>query len=187
MSSIINFVYNISIIRPLSWVLNLTGLFKKKANLLLIGLDNSGKTTFLGLMANNRIMCYEPTYHPNKEELSVENFVLTTTDIGGHVAARRLWKSYHLNTDGVIFMVDSTDYNRMLECRDELNSILSDSSSIPVLVLGNKIDSVGACSKEQLSKYLCIENNYPNVKIFMCSVVNRSGLNEALKWLTEKL
>jgi GTP-binding protein SAR1 len=186
MSSIFKLVYNISI-TPLSWILNLTGLFKKKANILLIGLDNSGKTTFLGLMANNRIMRYEPTYHPSIEELSVGNFMLTTTDIGGHVAARRLWKSYNLNTDGVIFVVDSTDYKRMLECRDALNSILSYSSGIPVLVLGNKIDSVGACTKEQLSHYLCIENNYPNVKIFMCSVVHRSGVNEALKWITEKL
>jgi GTP-binding protein SAR1 len=186
MSSLVKWVYYITT-TSFSWIFKTTGLSTKKANLLIIGLDNSGKTTLLCLMAKDKILCHEPTSHPNKEELTIGNISFTAHDLGGHVAARRLWKLYYANTDCVLFMIDTTDYNRMDECRTELTRILSDSNGSPVLVIGNKIDAPGACSKEQLSRYMGIDNDNPNIKLFMCSVVKRSGIQDAFKWLKTKI
>ena len=186
MSTIINWVYYLTT-APFSWFFQATGLSTKKANLLIIGLDNSGKTTLLGLMRNDKIMCHEPTAHPNMEELLIGNIRFTAHDLGGHTAARRLWKSYHANTDCVLFMVDATDSYRIQECRQELYRILADSNKTPVCIIGNKIDAPGAYSEHHLRTLLGIDENEINVGLFMCSVVKRAGIQAAFKWIATKL
>jgi GTP-binding protein SAR1 len=187
MASLINWVYSITTGTVLRF-LSTTGLYKKKASLLVIGLDNAGKTTLLGMLAHDKIMCHEPTSHPNSEALQIGDVQFTVHDLGGHLAARRLWKSYYDNTSCVLFMVDTTDFKRMNEARNELSKILADSNGIPVLVLGNKIDSRDSCSELQFRRYMNLyEDEDENIGVFMCSVVKRAGVNEAFKWLGSKV
>lgn len=172
------------------WFLRLSGIYKKKVSLLIIGLDNVGKTTMLGLLANNQIRCHEPTYHPNMEVVQVGGVEFNAHDLGGHLSARRLWQSYYINATCVIFMVDATDIERMSESRAELSKILVDVNHIPVLVLGNKIDSPVACSEVQLRRYLNIYDNDDidcNIGVFMCSVVKRTGIKQAFEWIVSKV
>lgn len=186
MFSIANWMYYITT-APLVWVLKSTGLYAKKASLLIIGLDNAGKTTLLGMLANDKIECHEPTNHPNQESIQVGSVIFNTVDLGGHLAARRLWKSYQMNIDCILFMVDSSDHYRMAEARDELSNLMADNDGIPILVIGNKIDSSNSCSKLQLQQYLGLVNDDPNVGVFMCSVVKRAGVKEAFKWIETKI
>ena len=186
MSRFITLVYNIAT-TPLTWLLTISGIYKKKATLLIIGLDNSGKTTLLGLMANNRIGCYEPTFHPNKEEIVVGNITFTVHDLGGHVAARKLWVNYYSFIDGILFMVDASDSYRIPEAKKELYKVIDISNNIPILIIGNKNDLPGAYSNKQLRYHLGIEYDDPNIGLFMCSVVKRSGIQNAFKWLVNKL
>jgi GTP-binding protein SAR1 len=67
-------------------------------------------------------------------------------------SARRLWRDYCADADGIVFLVDCAEPERFPEAKRELDSLLSmqELSMIPFLVLGNKIDAAGAVSEERL-------------------------------------
>ncbi len=63
-------------------------------------------------------------------------------DIGGQREIRPYWKNYYDNTDGLVFVVDSSDETRLAEVQEELRSLLSEDAlaKVPLLVFANKQD-----------------------------------------------
>lgn len=57
-----------------------------------------------------------------------------------------VWKHYYETINGVIFVLDSSDKERITDARDELHSIISDTVGVPILILANKQDKSGALS-----------------------------------------
>lgn len=183
-------------------ILNYLGLAKKSGKLLLLGLDNAGKTTLLQMLRDDRLGTNVPTLHATSEELTLNNIKLTTFDLGGHVQARKIWKDYFPVVDTLVFIIDAVDRNRFLESKEELDALLSDDqiSQLPILILGNKIDCAGAASEDELRTVFRLhgqttgKGNIPRkelqtrpIEIFMCSIKKRQGYGEAFRWLSQYL
>jgi GTP-binding protein SAR1 len=173
----------------------------KKARILFLGLDNAGKTTLTHMLRDGKLVTEQPTRHPQGEEIMVGTIKFRTFDMGGHKAARRLWRDYYANVDAIIFIVDSSDVDRLNESAEELNSLLQteELAGVLFLILGNKIDKEEACSEEYLVKALgiglqrtgqdgkALEQGTRPLELFMCSVVRRAGYADGFKWLGKYL
>lgn len=109
--------------------------------ILLLGLDNAGKTSILIQFKEKTFMpTAVPTIGLNIEQLEFQGVNLTFWDVGGQ--AVRLWKHYFDSIDAIIYVVDSTDKERATRARDEVHKISRDPAlaGVPFLLMINKID-----------------------------------------------
>ena len=109
--------------------------------ILILGLDNAGKTSILLQMKENTFMPQSvPTIGLNIEQVSFRDYNLTFWDVGGQ--ATKLWKHYFDSIDGMIFVIDSTDRERIPKAKAELMRVTKDVSlqNVPCLLMFNKTD-----------------------------------------------
>lgn len=127
--------------------------FHKETSVLILGLDNAGKTATLYALKLGEPMSYTiPTLGFNVEGVRVGKLDIKMWDIGGQDKFRALWPHYFEEADGVAFVVDSCDHDRFDTVRSELHSLMShkDLASKPFLILANKQDLPQARSKADL-------------------------------------
>ncbi|EKX36942.1 hypothetical protein GUITHDRAFT_158647 [Guillardia theta CCMP2712] len=177
----------------LEWLrglLRLLGLWKRDATILLLGLDNAGKSTLLHKLCSNELRPFVPTTKAHSKTFSLGNIKFTAWDLGGHEQVRDLWEEYYSGADAIVFMVDSADRARFGEAKREIQQILSveDIADVPILVLGNKIDLEASVDKDQLAEELGLDDleKERDVEVFSCSLVSGSGYYDGFKWLSQK-
>lgn len=159
-----------------------------KARILLLGLDAAGKTTLLYKLKLNETVCTIPTIGFNVETVEpIRNVTFTVWDVGGQDRIRSLWKHYFLNTDGLVFVVDSADPERFEEARAELNAILENDEmrGVPFVLMANKQDLPGARNPMDLAEVLgLIKMKGHQWHVQGCCAANGDGLVEGLEVLT---
>ncbi|KAH7100437.1 ADP-ribosylation factor 3 [Auriculariales sp. MPI-PUGE-AT-0066] len=121
-------------------LLNLFG--PQEMRIVMIGCDGAGKTTILYKLKLGEVVTTIPTIGFNVETVSYKNICFTVWDVGGQHTIRPLWKHYYQNSQGVIFVVDSNDTDRIQEVADTLHDVLQydDLRDAAVLILANKMD-----------------------------------------------
>ena len=175
------------------------GFFQKSANIVFLGLDNAGKTTMLYMLQSDRFTQTDSTVHPHSTEVTIGNIKFNSYDLGGHIAARKTWRDYCGKLDGIIFMVDASDVDRLDEAKNELDSLLemSELQQTPFVIFGNKVDKRDALPEDPLRERLGLgyhqtygkDSSNKNagarpVEIFMCSVLKRAGYGDGFQWLS---
>ena len=159
---------------------------KMEARVLMVGLDAAGKTTILYKLKLGEIVTTIPTIGFNVETVEYKNLKFTVWDVGGQDKLRPLWRHYFQNTNGVIFVVDSNDKDRVAQARDELAKMLSEDElrDAVLLVYANKQDLPNAMSTAEVTDKLGLHSlRQRNWFIQGCCATSGEGLNEGLDWL----
>ncbi|KAM4623028.1 ADP-ribosylation factor 6-like [Discoglossus pictus] len=166
----------------------LMSLSGTKARIIMLGLDAAGKTTVLYKLKLNETVSTIPTIGFNVETVQpLRNVSFTVWDVGGQEKIRALWKHYYINTDGLVFVVDSADWERFPEARMELESILQDNEmrGVPFLVMANKQDLPGARRPMEVAEELGLRKMQGHQwHVQGCCAATGDGLVEGLEILT---
>nr|POE80871.1 adp-ribosylation factor 6 [Quercus suber] len=117
----------------------------KEMRLLMLGLDAAGKTTILYKLKLDTDVTTIPTVGFNVETVVYKNTKFNVWDVGGQDKIRPLWRHYFSGTQGLIFVIDSNDRDRMDEAKNELQRIIQDREmkDALLLVFANKQDIAG--------------------------------------------
>eukprot|EP00347_Sterkiella_histriomuscorum_P002773 403366854 len=151
--------------------------FEKR--ILLLGLDNAGKTSLLYFMRDAQFKDTVPTVGLNIEHLQYKRYSLTFWDVGGQIT--KLWKHYFDKIDGVIFVIDSTDREKLQKAKKELQSLMVDQSigAVPFLIYFNKQDLTDQLiTQEEIEQILDLQSEEQNRTICAqcCSAFNGQGI-----------
>jgi len=175
--------------------LTISGLFsklwgKQEMRILMVGLDAAGKTTILYKLKLGEVVTTIPTIGFNVETVEYKNISFTVWDVGGQDKIRPLWRHYYQNTNGLIFVVDSNDRDRIDDAREELQKMLNEDEmrDAIILVFANKQDLPQAMTAAEITDKLGL-HNLRNRQWFIQSAcaTTGDGLYEGLDWLSSKL
>ena len=165
-------------------------------HIVLLGLDESGKTTVLYRLKLDEFINAVPTVSFNTEKVTprygkAKGIRMKIWDAGGSEKLRPLWKSYTRAAEGIVFVVDSSDSERFEEARSELLRVAryQESHGIPVLVIANKQDLREAVNVDELGDTLGLKelrSQHPCHIHPVCAITGE-GLIEAVDALYDMI
>ncbi|KAI8908158.1 ADP-ribosylation factor family-domain-containing protein [Powellomyces hirtus] len=160
---------------------------EKEIRLLILGLDNAGKTTILKRINGEDISSISPTLGFNIKTLAYNGYKLNIWDVGGQKSIRSYWRNYFEQTDGLVWVVDSADRpDRYADCKLELHGLLTEErlSGASLLIFANKQDLPGALSSEEIAELLDLKTiQTHHWQIVGCSAVTGENLLKGMDWV----
>lgn len=153
---------------------------------IIVGLDNAGKTTILYQFLTNEVVHTCSTIGSNVEEIVFQKTHFLMWDLGGQEALRSTWDTYYSNAEFVILVIDSTDRNRLSTSREELYKILAHEAlqDASVLIFANKQDVKNSMTTAEISQFLTLSaiKDHP-WHIQGCCALTGEGLLAGLQWM----
>ena len=134
-----------------------------------------------------------PTVGFNVENLTeFKGANLIVWDVGGQEKIRSLWKHYYANINGLLYVVDSSDEERMIESVEEFYNIINvnDMNGVPIVLIANKQDLPRAISCSEIIERFDLERLvFTKNKWFVqsCSAKSSDGILEAFEKMIELL
>jgi len=170
------------------------GLRRREVSVLVVGLDNSGKTSLLNFLRPREARSSDiaPTIGFNVEHFSCKGLSFTAFDMSGQSRYRTLWGNYYRTTNGIIFVIDSSDKARILIAREEVQQLLAhpdiSSRNIPILFFANKMDIRDALSDVGVSSALGLDG-IVNKSWHICSsnALTGDGIADGIGWLSSAI
>lgn len=158
--------------------------------IIIVGLDNAGKTTILYQFLMNEVVHTSPTIGSNVEEVVWKNIHFLMWDIGGQETLRSTWSTYYTHAQFIILVVDSTDRERLQLVKNELYKTISheDLQKSSLLVFANKQDIKNSMTAAEISQQL----NLTSIKdhpwhIQSCCALTGEGLYQGLEWIVSNI
>eukprot|EP00928_Gymnodinium_smaydae_P063386 TRINITY_DN46973_c0_g1_i1.p2 TRINITY_DN46973_c0_g1~~TRINITY_DN46973_c0_g1_i1.p2 ORF type:complete len:205 (-),score=39.24 TRINITY_DN46973_c0_g1_i1:70-684(-) len=163
-----------------------------EARLLMVGLDAAGKTTILYKLRFGEVVHTTPTPGFNVETIDHKNLRMTVWDLGGQEKMRRnLWRQFFMGTQGVIFVMDSSDRDRVEDAVEELQAMLraEELREATVLVYANKQDFSTALSSDEIRNRIEISGGLGRRRwqVQPACALTGAGILEGLDWLATQL
>jgi ADP-ribosylation factor related protein 1 len=182
-------------------------------SVLILGLDNAGKTTFMEQVRHSFLpsnpepkLKTVPTVGQNVTTITLPDMYLKMWDVGGQHSLRKLWQSYYSSCHAIVFVIDSTDIGdgnlehdnsgRLEECRLVLEDVLhhSETEGVPLLVLANKQDREDCVEvvriKEGLVKVVFEGEKGSSIRdsrVLPVSALTGTGVKEAVEWVRSRV
>ncbi|XP_044499845.1 ADP-ribosylation factor-like protein 5 [Mangifera indica] len=169
------------------WFMFLPG---KDYKIVIVGLDNAGKTTTLYKLHLGEVVTTHPTVGSNVEELVYKNIRFEAWDIGGQERLRTSWTTYYRGTHAVVVVIDSTDRARISIMKDELFRLLGhdDLQHSVVLIFANKQDLKDAMTPAEITDALSLHGiKNHDWHIQACSALTGDGLYDGLEWISQRV
>ena len=167
--------------------------FTKSRNnfkIIILGMQNAGKTTILYRLSLGTLVKTTPTIGSNVEELIYNNVKFQAWDLGGQESNRSVWDVYYMSTDAIVYVIDSKDDEYFEESKSQFYKLLAHPNlkNATILIFANKQDLPGAKSVSQLIQdYEFDKIKYHIWQIQACSALKGDGLVTGIKWLSEQL
>lgn len=182
----------------------------KTCNVLVLGLDNSGKSSIVNCMkmkhsesviglrqlGRNRIsekISVTPTIGFRVERVRVNSVNMTLIDMSGQGRYRNLWEYYYKECDAIVFVVDSSDRERLPVAYEEKTRMLLHpelvNRTIPILYFSNKMDRAEALSCDELTHNLNRQGQAGKKpwKVFCSIAKTGTGVAAGFEWLADLL
>eukprot|EP00160_Parvularia_atlantis_P018609 Unigene6976_Nuclearia_a/m.21372 Unigene6976_Nuclearia_a/g.21372 ORF Unigene6976_Nuclearia_a/g.21372 Unigene6976_Nuclearia_a/m.21372 type:complete len:200 (-) Unigene6976_Nuclearia_a:68-667(-) len=168
---------------------------KEEYSVLLLGLDNAGKTTLLESLKSvyagivprppHQIV---PTVGLNIGRINVDGIKLSIWDLGGQLELHGIWEKYYDECHGIVFVIDSTDVDRLETSIRAFMNVVAHSAvrTVPILVLANKQDSKQAVGVERiLEKFIADTSGLEehDCRVQPLVALKGDGAREAMSWL----
>jgi small GTP-binding protein len=172
-----------------SKILDFFSRSRNNFKIIILGIQNAGKTTILYRLSIGQLIKTTPTIGSNVEEIAYNNIKLQAWDLGGQESTRSLWSVYYVNTDAIIYVIDTHDDNyddsktqfyKLLET-DELKNAV-------ILIYANKQDLPGANNVSDIIQIYELDTIKDHIwHIQPCSAHTGEGLITGMKWLSDQL
>ena len=172
-----------------SKILDFFSRSRSNFKIIILGIQNAGKTTILYRLSLGQLVQTTPTIGSNVEEISYNNVKLQAWDLGGQESTRSVWDVYFVNTDAIIYVIDSHDTNYD-ESKTQFYKLLENEAlkNAVILIYANKQDLSGAKSVNDIIQIYELNKLKDHVwNIQPCSAQTGEGLITGMKWLSDQL
>ena len=181
----------------------LSGLYKYLTEkdeyfVLILGLDNAGKTTFLESAKTRLTPNYKganlskitTTVGMNLGKIDVGGVRLNFWDLGGQEELQALWDKYYAECHAVIYVLDSGDRERVEESKQAFDKMIKNENikGVPLLVAANKqdlADCMGVREVKHLFENNVEELNTRELMTLATSGLTGDGVEEGIEWVAD--
>ena len=153
-------------------------------------MQNAGKTTILYRLSLGQLVKTAPTIGSNVEELNYNNVKFQAWDLGGQESTRSVWDVYYMNTDAVVYVIDSQDEEFYEESKLQFHKLIKHPTlkNAAILIFANKQDLKDARNVSKLIQDYELDSIKDHIwHIEPCSAIKGEGLINGIKWLSDQL
>ena len=173
----------------ISKILDFFNRSRNNFKIIILGIQNAGKTTILYRLSLGQLIKTTPTIGSNVEEITYNNVKFQAWDLGGQESTRSVWDVYFINADAIIYVIDSHDENYE-ESKNQFYKLLVNETlkDAVILIFANKQDLPGSKNiNEIINIYNLTEIKNHIWHIQPCSAQTGEGLITGIKWLSDQL